>query len=698
MPLLAPSGKEFSLHKLVAMSTMLSPTHGHFKPLVQAGGGDSASDIPQHQLYLSHEIQEHLRNVFNTLREPEESLSKSRFAAWLKTVQHHSIPILDQDEYKFEQFLETVYYSRGFEAMMHPSAEDKDITRPLSNYYISSSHNTYLVGNQLSSKSSTEAYKNVLLRGCRCIEIDVHNGEPSDGKAGNKTPESRSPSKHEHKRHLSGSTLSSRGASLMEKAEEKFDSTKQRFMERTGLGKDHPFSEERGRAATRDGPATGQNIERPASVRSARLGEPLVLHGWTLTAPVGFRAVCKSIRETAFLTSKLPIIVSLEVHADLEQQEIMVNIMKEEWKGLLIDEAHPTCNPDERLPRLEELLNKILIKVKKASTPDKDMISPVNSSLSPSTTRNGGDSGQSGSEDERSSSKKKSKICESLSNLGIYTHSEHFVSFEAKSAKKPPHVFSIGENQILELHSHRKSEMFSHNRDFFMRAYPAGFRIDSSNLDPSVFWRKGVQMVALNWQKLDEGMMLNEGMFAGEHGWVLKPPGYRSDATEPIEYKSLDLKITVYAAQHIPIPSGQTERGFHPYIRCELHAEKQDERTGEAIEIGSGRAKEGEYKQKTPSLKGDHPDFGNEGVVMSFQVVKLVEQLSFVRFKIEDDRYGRDELAAWACIRLDRLQQGYRFIHLFDVKGQATAGLLMVKIDKKLTTHISRGIVLSQAA
>jgi phosphatidylinositol phospholipase C, delta len=456
----------------------------------------------------------------------------------------------------------------------------------------------------------------------------VHNGEPADSKS----PPSVSPSKFDakQKRHISGSTLSSRAAAALEKAEEKYDSTKSKIMSKTHLwkDKDHAETEERGRTLTRDTLTIGNPLERPTSPRSLRNGEPLVLHGWTLTAPVGFRAVCKSIRETAFENSPLPIIVSLEVHADLEQQETMVGIMKEEWKGLLIDEAHEACNPEERLPNLNELLNKILIKVKKAA-PDKQDPA-TGATLAPVPTRNDGDSAQSGSDDERSSTKKKVKICESLSNLGIYTHSEHFVSFEAKSAKNPPHVFSIGESQILDLHENRRAEMFSHNRDFFMRAYPAGFRIDSSNLDPSVFWRKGVQMVALNWQKLDEGMMLNEGMFTGEQGWVLKPPGYRSDPSEHIEYKTLDLKITVYAGQHIPMPHGQTERGFHPYIRCELHAEKPAEGTGDSID---SRGKEVEYKQKTSYCKGDHPDFGGEGVLLSFpQITMVVEQLSFVRY------------------------------------------------------------------
>jgi phosphatidylinositol phospholipase C delta len=472
----------------------------------------------------------------------------------------------------------------------------------------------------------------VLIGGCRCIEIDVHNGEPStttlETKSSDTSSASTSPKPHspkpEHRRHLSGSTL----AEAFEKVEATYHSTKKKVIEKTGLGVNLlPIDE---RSKSNDNLSIGKSIERPPSQRSLRTGEPLVLHGWTLTAPVGFRAVCKTIRETAFLTSNFPIIVSLEVHADLEQQEVMVNIMKEEWAGLLIEEAHEACNPDERLPRLDEMLNKILIKVKKVDQTKLDQVS-THSTLAPAPTRQDGDSGAS-SDDERSTKKKVKKgICKNLSDLGIYTHSEHFQSFEAASASKPSHIFSIEERTIMELHEKKKSDMFTHNRNFFMRAYPAGFRIDSSNLDPSVFWRKGIQMVALNWQNLDAGVMLNEGMFAGEHGWVLKPPGYRSDPTEPIQYKTLDLKITVFAGQHIPLPPGQTDEGFHPYIRCELHVEKQEERTGEPIE-GGGRAKDGEHKRKTPWSKGDHPDFGREGSLMNFSGIrKVVEELSFVR-------------------------------------------------------------------
>jgi len=76
-----------------------------------------------------------------------------------------------------EQF-EAYLLSRGND-IFNPEREKfckNDMTKPLSEYWINSSHNTYLTGHQLTGLSSVEMYSKALYRGCRCIELDIWDG------------------------------------------------------------------------------------------------------------------------------------------------------------------------------------------------------------------------------------------------------------------------------------------------------------------------------------------------------------------------------------------------------------------------------------------------------------------------------------------------------------------------------------------
>ncbi|KAK0646178.1 PLC-like phosphodiesterase [Cercophora newfieldiana] len=602
--------------------------------------------------------------------------------AFLKNVQRQADELPKKD-WAFDDFLNYMT-SSATNAVAPPHAEDA--SWPLSSYFISSSHNTYLTGNQLYSDSSADAYRNVLLRGCRCIEIDVWDGDDSDSDTSSSSSSDEGDPKKFEKRKQKVS-----------KVKDKIPSSLVGRFEKTSLSKkldnyvdkkkpDAPTAETEAPLEKKTSAGSSKSLPRASST----FKEPRVLHGYTLTKEVLFRDVCTSIRDYGFVVSDLPVIVSLEVHCSPEQQEAMVHIMEQEWKGYLLPQQERDV---DNLPAPGDLRNKILVKVKYAPPEQHEGVSPPTTETSASLTPARSTSPLPSPKGTGKAPAKPSKIIQALSKLGIYTRGVSFKSLTQPEASMPTHIFSLSENGVMEVHQKSARELFNHNKNFLMRAYPSGLRIGSSNLDPAVFWRKGIQIVALNWQNWDEGMMLNEGMFAGTKGYVLKPGGYRSDKKTPVapdaapqatavRHYTMDLTIEVLAAQNLPCPPGDTPKSFNPYLKVEVHVEEPGERHGTDLPA-DGKEKEGEYKAKTKSHKGCDPDFKRQELKFK-KIPGVVPELSFVRFLVRDDQIGRDALAAWACLRLDRLREGYRFVHLLDWEGMETEAVVLVRVGKTL--------------
>jgi hypothetical protein len=133
-------------------------------PKFQAGGGNTSAHIASQTISaLSPTILKYLKEIYSSLSGRDAALDRKEAAHFLDEIQHvdRSRPselLPDKDSIDFNDFL-TYAASPAFNAIAPPRKCDLGLS--LSNYFISSSHNTYLTGNQLYGTASTDAYKNV---------------------------------------------------------------------------------------------------------------------------------------------------------------------------------------------------------------------------------------------------------------------------------------------------------------------------------------------------------------------------------------------------------------------------------------------------------------------------------------------------------------------------------------------------------
>ncbi|KAI0966700.1 phosphoinositide-specific phospholipase C [Xylaria arbuscula] len=517
------------------------------------------------------------------------------------------------------------------------------LDRPVNEYFISSSHNTYLIGRQVADVSSVEGYIMTLLRGCRSVEIDCWDG--SDG-------------------------------------------------------------------------------------------QPAVKHGRALVNAISFREVINTVNKYAFVASRFPLWVSLEVHCNATQQEIMAETMKEIFGARLVTE--PLDASADRLPSPSELKDRILIKVK-GTHPSHQQRNGAESSgrrrgnsltspfSKPAATDNGNippqylcsspllgpsqqsrraigkrvdtitegevhgtiSSSTSDCETEEENSKRKtSKIVKSLGDLGVYCSGVKFHGFESAECKKVNHILSFMEGTFRK-HSKApgsKKLLTRHNMRYMMRVYPQYSRLASDNFNPLMYWRKGVQMAALNWQTFDLGMQLNQAMFAGgtdQSGYVLKPESMRSirvfpgglpdEAYGKLERQNLSFAIDVISAQRLMRPASlPSHRTLDPYVEIEVfHA--NDKRDNHDSTSGVPLQTDTPLKVRTDIVRenGFDPEFNYRG---DFQVTTKYPELVFVKFSVKlspdgETTSGRNSTVATYTVKLSNLKHGYRTLPLWDSNG-----------------------------
>ncbi|XP_076834774.1 1-phosphatidylinositol 4,5-bisphosphate phosphodiesterase beta-1 [Brachyhypopomus gauderio] len=410
------------------------------------------------------------------------------------------------------------YLSSDENGVLPPEKLDQseDMTLPLSHYFINSSHNTYLTAGQLAGNSSVEMYRQVLLSGCRCVELDCWKG---------RTAEEEPVITH-------GFTMTS---------EISFKEVIEAIAECAFKTSPFPIIL-----------SFENHVDSPK--QQAKMAE-----------------YCRSIFGDALLTEPLEK-YPLESGVPLPSpHDLMGKILVKNKK------SHPKPSDGSTKKKLSEQAsntNSDSSSVFEPSSPSAGPAAPAEVEADDDDDDDEDDDDCKKSMDEGTAGAE-AFATEEMSTLVNYIQPTKFHSFEtSKKVNRSYQMSSFVETKALEQLTKTPVEFVEYNKLQLSRIYPKGTRVDSSNYMPQVFWNAGCQLVALNFQTVDLAMQLNLGMFEynGKSGYRLKPEFMRRPDKHFDPFTESTVDGIVANTLSIKIISGQflTDKKVGVYVEIDM--------------------------------------------------------------------------------------------------------------------------------